>query len=30
MNWRIAREAVVLLPRLRRRKAAAKVPITRG
>ena len=29
MNWRIAREAVVLLPRLRRRKSAGELPITR-
>jgi dolichol-phosphate mannosyltransferase len=29
MNWRIAREAVVLLPRLRRRKRAGELPITR-
>ncbi len=29
MNWRIASEAVVLLPRLRQRKRAAQRPITR-
>jgi dolichol-phosphate mannosyltransferase len=29
MNWRIAGEAVVLLPQLRRRKPAAELPITR-
>ena len=30
MNWRIASEAVVLLPRLRRRKRVAQLPITGG
>jgi dolichol-phosphate mannosyltransferase len=30
MNWRIAGEAVVLLPQLRRRKRAAELPITQA
>jgi len=30
MNWRIASEAVVLLPQLRRRKRAARVPVAGG